>query len=183
MEMPGRTRRQKTTGVICTPKSGHESVHFLILLNYCPMSRRTFTKEQIDEMLKNGNVSYCSERSITYTKDFKLLAIKLYEQGLTSSEIFRQAGFNLDVVGRHQPKECLSRWLELFRAKGGDGLSDYRGKNGRGGRPKTKGVTDTDRIQRLEAEVAYLKLENDFLAKLRAKRAESNSGPSRNIAS
>ena len=147
------------------------------------MSKKIFTKKQIDEMLKNANVSYCSKRSVTYTKDFKLLAIRLYEQGLTSSEIFRKAGFNLDLVGRHQPKECLSRWLKLFRAKGEDGLSDQRGKTRRDGRPKTKGVTDADRIERLEAEVAYLKAENDFLAKLRAIRAESNSGRSKNTSS
>jgi len=147
------------------------------------MSKRTFTKEQIDKMLRNTNVSYCSGRSITYAKDFKLLTIKLYEQGLTPYEIFRKAGFDLDVVGRHQPKECLRRWLKLFRAKGEDGLSDQRGKTGRSGRPKTKGVTETDKIKRLEAEVAYLKAENNFLAKLRARRAESNSGRSKNISS
>ena len=142
-----------------------------------------FTREQIDEMLKNLNVSYCSERSVTYTKDFKLLAVRLYEQGLTSSEIFRQAGFNLDIVGRQQPEECLRRWLKLFRNKGADGLSDRRGKTGLGGRPKTKGITEADRIKRLEAQVAYLKSENDFLAKLRAKRAESNSGRNKNTPS
>lgn len=147
------------------------------------MNRGTFTQEQISEMLKNTNVAYCSDRSITYTKDFKLLAIKLYEQGLTSSEIFKKAGFDLNVIGRHQPKHCLSRWLKLFRIKGANGLSDYRGKIGRSGRPKTKGVTEGDKIKRLEAEVAYLKAENDFLAKLRAKRAESNLGRNRNIPS
>lgn len=147
------------------------------------MSKRIFTKEQIDEMLRNANVSCCSEKSITYTEDFKLLAIKLYEQGLPSSEIFRKAGFDLDVIGRRQPKECLARWLKLFRAKGPDGLSDRRGKTGRSGRPRTKGATEADKIKRLEAEVAYLKAENDFLAKLRAKRAESNSGRSKNIPS
>jgi len=120
---------------------------------------------------------------MTYTKDFKLLAIKLYEQGLASSEIFRDAGFDTDVIGKYQPKECLKRWLRVFRAKGENGLSGQRGKTGRGGRPRTKGVTEADRIKRLEAEIAYLKLENDFLAKLRAKRAESNSGLSKNIPS
>ena len=147
------------------------------------MSKRILTKKQMEELLKNANVSYCSDRSITYTKDFKLLAVKLYEQGLTSSEIFRNAGFDLDIIGRHQPKHCLSRWLELFRTKGTSGLSDQRGKTGRGGRPKTKGVTEGDKIKRLEAQVAYLKAENDFLAKLRAKRAELNSGRNRNIPS
>jgi transposase-like protein len=147
------------------------------------MSKRIFTKEQINGLLKNKHVSYCSNRSITYTKDFKLLAIRLYEQGHTSSEIFRDAGFDLSLIGRKQPKWCLSRWLELFRAKGEGGLSDQRGKTGRSGRPKTRGITEADKIKRLEAEVAYLKLENDFLAKLRAKRAESNSGRRKNILS
>lgn len=147
------------------------------------MSRRTFTKEQIEGLRKNTSVLSCSDRSITYTKDFKLLAVTLYEQGLTSSEIFRKAGFDLGIIGRHQPKECLSRWLKRFRAKGTDGLSDQRGKTGRSGRPRTKGITETDKIKRLEAEVAYLKAENDFLAKLRAKRAESNSGRSKNTPS
>ena len=169
--------------MIRTPKSGHESVHFLILLNYVPMAKRILTTDQIIELLKNPNVSSCSEKTMTYTKQFKLLAITLYERGSTSSDIFRKAGFDLDVIGRDQPKECVHRWNEIVRAKGKDGLSEQRGKNGRGGRPRTKGVTDRDRIERLEAEIAYLKLENDFLAKLRAKRAESNSGQNRNTAS
>lgn len=147
------------------------------------MSKRIFTNEQINELLKNSHVSCCSERSITFTKDFKLLAIKLYEQGITSSDIFIDAKFNLNLIGKEQPKSCLKRWLRAFRIKGEDGLSDRRGKSGRGGRPKTKGITDADKIMRLEAENAYLKLENDFLAKLRAKRAESNSGRRKNIPS
>ena len=145
------------------------------------MSKRIFTEVQITELLKNGHVSHCSDRSITFTKDFKLLAIKLYEQGVTPSEIFIDAKFNLNLIGREQPKACLKRWLRIFRIKGEDGLSDNRGKTGRGGRPKTKGITEADKIMRLEAEIAYLKLENDFLAKLRAKRAESNSGRRKNI--
>ena len=147
------------------------------------MSKRIFTKEQIDKMLRSANVSYCSERSITYTKDFKLLAIRLHEQGLTSFEIFRKAGLDLSVVGKDQPKACLRRWRRLVKTKGEDGLSDHRGKTGRSGRPKTKGVTQADKIKRLEAEVAYLKAENNFLAKLRARRAESNSGRSKNTPS
>lgn len=35
---------------------------------------------------------------------------------------------------------------------------------------------EADRVRRLELKVLYLEAENDFLAKLRAKRAESNSG-------
>jgi transposase-like protein len=144
------------------------------------MSKRIFTKEQIEEILSNTNVASCSDKSITYTQVFKLAAAKLYEQGLTPSEIFRKAELDLDLVGKDQPQQCLRRWLKLVRTRGADGLVEQRGKNGRGGRPKTRGITEADKIKRLEAEVAYLKAENDFLAKLRAKRAESNSGRSKN---
>jgi hypothetical protein len=147
------------------------------------MSNRIFTAEQVDELRKNPNVSSCSDRSMTYAVAFKVLAVTLCEQGSMASEIFRGAGFDLSVVGKDQPQRCLGRWRKLFRTKGEDGLSEQRGKNNRGGRPRIRGVTEGDRIQKLEAEVAYLKLENAFLAKLRAKRAESNSGRGRNIPS
>ena len=128
----------------------------------------------------NVSVSNCSERSISYSKDFKLRAVRQYEEGLGSREIFRQAGFDLKMIGLQTPKECLKRWNRTFKSKGVDGLeTDARGRAG--GRPRTKNLTEKDWIRRLEAEVAYLKAENDFLARLRAKRAEKNSGQNRNI--
>lgn len=42
---------------------------------------------------------------------------------------------------------------------------------------------DKAKLKRLELQVKYLKAENDFLAKLRAKRAESNSGLKKNTKS
>jgi transposase len=135
------------------------------------MSKRLFTKEQIKELLENKNVAQCSERSITYSKHFKLSAVRLYDQGLTSTEIFRQANFDLQVIGKYQPKRCLQRWNKSFRRKGAEGLSETRGRNS-SGRPKTKNLSEADKLKRLEAEVAYLKAENDFLAKLRARKAE-----------
>ena len=138
------------------------------------MSKRIFTKEQIKELLKNKNIFKCSEKSITFSNAFKISAVKLYhDQGITSKEVFRQAGINLDVVGRELPKACLRRWNKSYKSEGLKGLIEKRGGNAvGGGRPKTKYATDTEKIKYLEAQVAYLKAENDFLAKLRAKRAE-----------
>ena len=147
------------------------------------MSKKIFTKKQIEELLKNENIATCSDRSITYSKNFKIKEIRLYEQGLTSREIFKQAGFDLKVLGKGNPKDCLRRWKRIVKKKGRGGLSEARGKEGV--RPKkipvpfgVKGKSDKGKIKRLEAEIAYLKAENDFLAKLRApvpfrvKRAE-----------
>lgn len=135
------------------------------------MSKRIFSAEQMKQLSKNVNVESCSQRSITYNKDFKIKAVRFYKQGLTSREIFAEAGFDLDTIGRDQPKECLSRWNKTWKEKGEPGLAiETRGRLGRPKKPKD--LSERDKIKRLEMEIAYLKAENDFLAKLRAKRAE-----------
>ena len=136
------------------------------------MSKRIFTKEEIWQIAKNENVARCSKRSITYDKGFKMRAVKHYEQGLTSTEIFRQAGFDPHIIGKDQPKECLKRWNRIYRAKGNTGLAtEQRGRSG-GRQKKIRDTSDADKIKRLEIEIAYLKAENDFLACLRARKTE-----------
>lgn len=133
------------------------------------MSKRIFNKEQIETLLQNQNVAGCSEKSISYRKDFKILAVRKYQEGLPASEIFRQARFDIHMIGRRTPKDCLRRWRKTFRQKGETGLNvDGRGQNKAGGRPRSfKNLTDNEKMERLEAEVAYLREENRFLAKLR----------------
>jgi transposase-like protein len=137
------------------------------------MSKRIFTTEEMAILAKNANVKKVSERSITYAKEFKLKAVERYKDGLPPSFIFLEAGFNLLVVGRETPNGSLKRWRKTDRRKGKEGFeSSARGR----GRPKKAvDATDADKIRRLEMENAYLKAENDFLAQLRAKRAERYS--------
>jgi transposase-like protein len=140
------------------------------------MSKRIFSQQQINEILKNNNVIKCGIKSITYNKHFKIKAVKQYcEEGMPPKEIFKQAEFNLDLIGQDTPNSCLGRWKRVFRKRGIERLStDGRGK-GKGvgmGRPRLRGMTDTEKIKKLELTVAYLKAENDFLIKLRAKKAE-----------
>jgi hypothetical protein len=135
------------------------------------MSKRIFTKEQVEELLLSPGVKRCSKKSITYRKEFKLLAIKQYQEGLPPSVIFGRAGFNTALIGSKTPKWCLERWRKVFRKSGEVGLRmDKRGGNNLRGRPKDmKNFTDKEKIRYLEAKVAYLREENRFLAKLRKK--------------
>ena len=138
------------------------------------MYKCMFTQEQIKILLKNKNVAGCTPKAITYRPNFKIRAIgRYYDEGTPPAEIFVEAGFDPAVIGKDAPKECLRRWRRTFKVKGATGLSrDGRGKAGGGGRPKTKNLTDKEKIEYLEAKVAYLKAENDFLAKLRAAQKE-----------
>lgn len=108
-----------------------------------------------------------------YRKEFKLQAVKQYEEGLTPKEIFKVSGFNLSKTSKKNPSHCLSRWNKIYREKGEQGLlEENRGKNSKGGGkpniPKFK--DEKEKIKYLELQVKYLKAENDFLIKLRAQK-------------
>lgn len=134
------------------------------------MGRRILTNEQIETLKSNPNVKNCSERSILYSTDFKVKAVKQSEKGLTPRNIFSKAGLDLKIIGKDAPKESLKHWNKIYKRTGVDRLqTENRGLNGS---QNKLGITEKDRIKRLEAEVAYLKAENDFLIKLRAKRSK-----------
>jgi transposase len=137
------------------------------------MSKRRFTEAQIAELSKNKNVSKCSEKSITYGKEFKVWAVEQYRQGRSPVPIFEEVGFDLGLIGKDAPNECLQRWRKVYNFRGVERLStETRGKGG--GRPRKNGLTDAEKIKRMEVEIAYLKAENDFLAKLRAAKKRQN---------
>jgi transposase-like protein len=140
------------------------------------MSKRLFVAEQVADLIRNPNVLKCSPKVISFRGEFKVWAVKQYEEkGLTATQVFQEAGFDPRIIGRYIPKDRLGAWRKKFKAGGEKALLvDGRGrtKGGKIGRPKTKGLTDAERIKRLEAENAYLREENIFLARLRAGKTE-----------
>ena len=136
------------------------------------MSKRIFTHDQIAILLKNKNVVRASEKSITYRNDFKIAAVKRYqEEGLPPSAIFREAGFSPALIGRKTPEWLLKRWRRTFDKKGAAGLEeDNRGRHSKGRPPSLARMSEKEKLKYLEAQVAYLKAENAFLAKLRKQR-------------
>lgn len=133
-------------------------------------------QEQIDQLMTNDNVIKCSSKSITYSNEFKIKAVKQYlDEGKTARQIFKEEGFNLKMFRKNLSNDRLGAWRKIYKVKGIAGLSgEQRGKStGVGmGRPKIRGLTDKEKIKRLELTVAYQKEKILFLAKLRAKRKE-----------
>jgi transposase-like protein len=134
------------------------------------MSKRLFTPEQIEDLLRNSNVIKCSPKSISYSQGFKIRAVKQHKEGMTPGQIFTVAGFDKNFASSRTANDCLWSWRRKFKLRGEFGLLvDGRGRpSGDKGRGQmAKELSDSDKIKRLEVEVAYLKAENDFLAKLR----------------
>lgn len=121
----------------------------------------------------------CTEKSVYYTHEFKQRALELQREGVRIKEIWRRSGFDVTKWKDEYFRGTLRDWKKAAEKHGEDGLKR------RGGTPHDRGPDNTskDTLKRLELQVKYLQAENDFLAKLRATRAESNSGRMKNIES
>ena len=141
--------------------------------------RTTFSSDEIAELRKNPCVFNCTEKSVYYTREFKERALELQAQGVHTKDIWRRSGFDVRKWKDEYFRGTLRDWREAVEKHGIEGLAKP------GGTPHDRGPnkTGTDAIERLELQVKYLQAENDFLAQLRAKRAESNSGRIKNTES
>jgi hypothetical protein len=140
--------------------------------------RTTFSSEQIAALKRNPCVFTCTHNSINYTYEFKKRALAL-RKGVSGREIWKRSGFNVDLWKKEYFKGTLRDWKKVVEKHGIEGLLKP------GGIQYDRGPnnTDKDKLKRLELQVKYLEAENDFLATLRAKRAESNSGRVKNTES
>jgi uncharacterized protein (DUF2344 family) len=126
-----------------------------------------FTRKQINELLNNNNVIKCSSKSITYGKDFKLLAVKkYYEDGYSPRMIFEESGFSINIIGKKRAKDSLLRWRRIYNKRGEKELvKENRGSSGK--RKRLEFKSKDEEIKYLKTKIAYVEAENDFLAKLR----------------
>ena len=131
------------------------------------MSNITFTDEQIALLLKNKYVKNVSSKGITYTMEFKHLAVEDYISGLSAREVFEKYGFNISMIGIKRPNSALARWKSNYRKDGILGLKDTREINS--GRPLKRKLSDKEKIERYEIKMRYMEAEIEFLKKVDAK--------------
>jgi transposase-like protein len=140
--------------------------------------RTILTNEQITNLKKNPCVFECTQKSIHYTYEFKIRALDLHKQGVNSKEIWKRAGFDTSIWKKNYCNDTIKDWRRLVKKGGLQRLTV------RGGKQSDHGSkSESEELKRLKLQVVYLEAENDFLAKLRTKRAESNSGHVKNIKS
>ncbi len=117
------------------------------------------------KLSKNPNVLKVTDKNIAYTPEFKVRAVEKHLAGESYNEIFVDAGIDLSLFEQDYSRKCITRWLKSYNKSGAEGFkTEARGKSSTG-RPKGR------KFKSLEAEVAYLRAENDFLKKLNALEA------------
>ena len=128
------------------------------------MSKKIFSDKEVSRLAKNQNILKVSNKSITYSFEFKKKFIDEYKLGKTTRVIFEEAGLDIEILGKRRIETASNRWRKAFKEKGELGLKDTRKKFS--GRSVSRELTDSEKIKRLEAQIEFLKIENEFLKKL-----------------
>lgn len=128
------------------------------------MSKKTFTNKEIEILANNKYVLNVSEKSITYTNEFKIHFIAEYNKGKPSRIIFEEAGFIIDIIGLKRVECAGDRWKRAYIERGILGLDDTR--KGNSGRPRERELTKDEIIEKKNAEIEYLRAEIELLKKL-----------------
>ena len=80
------------------------------------MGRGNLNEEEIRTLRENPYVVDVNERGVSYSKDFKFLFIKEYMQGKKPTAIFKDAGFDVKVLGSKRIERACARWKESYEA-------------------------------------------------------------------
>ena len=128
------------------------------------MSKIIFNDKQIKLLAKNPNVSRVSDKSITYSEEFKNKFIEENSKGILPRKIFEDNGFDIEIIGLKRIDQSAARWRKKYRDIGVLGLKDSRTSNS--GRPLLRELTSQEEIERLKAKISLLEIENEFLKKL-----------------
>lgn len=128
------------------------------------MSIKNFTEKEVKVLSKNKYVTNVSTKGITYTDEYKRIFITESEKGKSIKEIFKEYGFDIDVLGTDRIRSAAYRWRTAYRKKGIIGLNDTRKLMC--GRSSGKDLPIEERYRRLMVQVNLLKAENELLKKI-----------------
>lgn len=82
------------------------------------MSKITFTPEQVAALRANPYVKTASEKSITYTDEFKRHFVSETLLGKSAKRIFEEADFPVGVLGEERIKSFAKKWRKRYREDG-----------------------------------------------------------------
>ena len=86
------------------------------------MGRGKLTKEERTILKANPYVVDVNENRIIYSTEFKKRFMEEYNEGKAPSMIFRDAGFDTQILGSKRIERACARWKESYRA---GSLGDY----------------------------------------------------------
>lgn len=125
---------------------------------------RTFNEKEKKTLLKNKFISKITTNHVTFTFEFKKMALKKYLSGFMGRKIFSDAGFSEELFKTKYVNGCFKRWKKAYLENGEKGLKESKRGRKTYSRKDVELNSEKDYLER----IAYLEAENDFLKKLKA---------------
>ena len=93
------------------------------------MARGRLSPLEIAVLKRNPYVENVNATRIMYTYKFKCMFMERYLAGERPVDIFRQAGFDVSVLGEKRIERATARWKALYEGNGIEGLRGVARKN------------------------------------------------------
>ena len=129
------------------------------------MRAQAFTNEQVGILEGNRYTSFVSNSSIRFTLEFKEMFMERKREGIPARRIFKEAGYDVDILGTSRIKNLSKRIPKEASAPCGlhEGYHTHK-----------KHPEDADyshmlpeeAMAAMQREVVYLRQELDFIKKL-----------------
>ena len=126
-----------------------------------------YTKAEMEELKKNKYVEEVKKDKITFTKEFKILFIKEFNNGKGNFQIFSENGLNPLLVGKRRIKACTRNWKKQAKNDPTFSRQGYHPIKKETNEDKKKRLQD---IKYLQKRVNQLEMENEFLKKVQTLR-------------
>lgn len=126
-----------------------------------------FTPKQRSLLLANRSVLNVTEKSVTYTPDFKIKAVQQFLSGTAPDLIFHESKIPLEFFKEDYARSCLKRWVKKFEFGGEDALRD----DGRG--TESKGRPREERFEDLTYDelLALVEIQKEALKEVKKQNA------------
>ena len=131
------------------------------------MSRKQFTKEQLDILRQNPYVYSVTSSRLTLTKEFKQIFLTAYNAGGLPRNILEDHGFDISVLGERRIWSISQHIRDEYKKYGEfhEGYSP-RALQGTSSVDPKQPLSEKDELKQLRHEVDYLKQEIEFLKKI-----------------
>ncbi len=124
-----------------------------------------FTHEEQVELLKNPYTRTVTDSMIKFTDEFNDLFIKRHSQGVGPSMIFRDCGYDLNIIGSKRVVNYYNRLQRTYRYRTlitQTHLSENKHEN----KKDYKSMPPIKAIEAMQHEITYLRQEVEFLKKI-----------------
>ena len=86
------------------------------------MARGMLSSKEMEILQKNPYVEDVNRQRILYTYEFKRFFMEQYLAGKRPVDIFRQAGFDVSMLGEKRIERATARWRSMYAANGMEAL-------------------------------------------------------------